>query len=204
MAAGGILFWLLRRARQPVLFIALALILIPLADLPILLVKEAFDWQIVRTQVSLGANRPLLQPRGARDLVDVPGVARGTGESRAVLASEWVATAVAIAFVATGVVLANRNVDTLIAEPQTRVATAPRPGSRNARSRPERGVCAVGPDELQPETERYDAFGVPSSFHAVFAVPLVLLLLREQGRLRSRTRPSRRSIGTSPRKAPRS
>ena len=37
VAAGGILFWLLRRARQPVLFIALALILVPLADLPILL-----------------------------------------------------------------------------------------------------------------------------------------------------------------------
>jgi hypothetical protein len=186
VAAGGILFWLLRRARQPVLFLALALILIPLADLPMLLVKEAFDWQIVRTQVSLSALIAVYFSLGALAIwLTFREWLEGRVSRGAVLASEWVATAVAIAFVATGVVLANRNVDTLIAEPQMRELRLLR-GQVAAMPDPVQNVAFVlsGPGELQPDTERYDAFGVPSSVHAVFAVPLVLLLLREQGRLR--------------------
>jgi hypothetical protein len=185
VAAGGILLWLLSRARRPLLFIALALILIPLADLPMLVVEETFDWQIVRTQVSLSAVIALYFGLGAlaiwvtfREWLD------GRMSRRALLAGERVAAALAIAFVATGAVVASRNVDTLIAEPQLRelrllrgqVATLPDPVQKVT-------VVLSGPDELQPDTQRYDAFGVPSTVHWHFAVPLVLLLLREQGRL---------------------
>ncbi len=186
VAAGGILLWLVRHATRPWLYVVLGLVLIPLADLPILVVAETFDWQIVRTQVSLSALIALYFGLGALAIwVTFREWLEGRVSRRALLASEWAATAVAIAFVATGVVLANRNVDTLIAEPQMRELRLLR-GQVAAMPDPVQNVAFVlsGPDELQPDTERYDAFGVPSSVHAVFAVPLVLLLLREQGRLR--------------------
>ncbi len=186
VAAGGILLWLVRRARRPVLFIALALILIPLADLPILVVEETFDWQIVRTQVSLSALIALYFGLGALALwLTFREWLEGRVSRRALLASERVAAAVAIAFVATGAVVASRNVDTLIGEPQLRELRLLR-GQVATLSDPVQNVTVVlsGPDELQPNTQRYDAFGVPATVHWQFAVPLVLLILREQGRLR--------------------
>ena len=75
----------------------------------------------MRTQVSLSALIALYFSLGALAIwLTFREWLEGRVSRGAVLASEWVATAVAIAFVATGVVLANRNVDTLIAEPQTR------------------------------------------------------------------------------------
>ena len=186
VAAGGILLWLLRRASRPALFIALALFLIPLADLPMLVVEEEFDYQIVRTQVSLSALIALYFGLGALALwVLFREWVGGRVSRRVLLAGQRAAAVLAIAFVATAAVVASRNVDTLIAEPQLRELRLLR-GQIAALPDPVQNVTVVLSStlEMHPDTQRYDAFGVPSTGHWQFAVPLVLVLLREQGRLR--------------------
>jgi hypothetical protein len=109
----------------------------------------------------------------------------GRVSGRALLVSERVATGVAIAFVATSAVVASRNVDTLIAEPQLRelrllrdqVAAMPEP-VRNVAF-----VLSSPENERVPGSPLSDEFGYPSTSPWYPAEPLVLLLLREQGRL---------------------
>ena len=111
----------------------------------------------------------------------------GRVSRRALLASERVAAALAIAFVATGAVVASRNVDTLIAEPQLRELRLLR-DQVAAMPEPVRNVAFVlsNPDaERVPGSPLSDEFGYPSTSPWYPAEPLVLLLLREQGRLAS-------------------
>ena len=83
------------------------------------MVEETYQFEVYRTLVSLSALIALYFGLGALALwVMFREWLGGRVSGRALLVSERVATAAAIAFVATGVVLANRNVDTLIAEPQ--------------------------------------------------------------------------------------
>ena len=188
VSAGGIVLWLLRRASRPLLYIALGLILLPLTVLPNLVVEETYQFEAYRTLISLSALIALYFGLGALALwVMFREWLEGRVSGRALLVSERVATGLAIAFVATGIVTANRNVDTLIAEPQLREL------------RLLRGQVAAMPDPVQnvafvlssPENERVpgtplsDEFGYPSTSPWYPAEPLVLLLLREQGRLAS-------------------
>jgi hypothetical protein len=186
VAAGGIMLWLLRRSKRPLLFIGLALILVPLADLPMLVVAEDVDLLMVRTQASLAALIALYFGLGALAIsVTFLEWVEGRVSRRALIACERAMTGLAIAFVATGVVVANRSVDKAIAEPQLRelrllrhqVAALPDPVERVS-------FVLSGPDEIQPDSERYDAFGWPATVQWLYAVPLTLLVLREQGRLR--------------------
>jgi hypothetical protein len=185
VSAGGIVLWLLRRASQPLLYIALGVILVPLTVLPNLVVEETYQFEVYRTLVSLSALIALYFGLGSLALwVMFREWLEGRVSGRALLVSERVATAVAIAFVATGVVLANRNVDTLIAEPQLRELRLLR-GQVAALPEPVRNVSFVlsGPNERVPGSPLSDEFGMPSSTPWYPAEPLVLLLLREQGRL---------------------
>ena len=103
---------------------------------------------------------------------------------RSLLVSERVATVLAVAFVATGAVVASRNVDTLIAEPQLRELRLLR-GQVAALPEAVQNVSFVlsGPEERVPGSPFSDEFGYPSTSPWYPAHPLVLLLLREQGRL---------------------
>jgi hypothetical protein len=154
VAAGGIVLWLVRRASRPWLYVVLGLVLIPLAYLPNLVVEESIPWPTYRTHVALSPLIALYFCLGAlaiwmtlREWLD------GRVSRRVLLASEGVATALAIAFVATSVVLANRNVDTLIVEPQMRelrllrsqVAAMPDPVQKVA-------FVLTGHAERQPDT----------------------------------------------------
>ena len=83
-----------------------------------------------------------------------------------------------------GRVVASRNVDTLIAEPQLRELRLLR-GQVAALPESVRNVSFVlsGPEERVPGSPFSDEFGYPSTGPWYPAHPLVLLLLREQGRL---------------------
>ena len=79
VAAGGLGLWLVRHAARPVVFMALAAVLVPLTVLPSLVVEETYDFVAYRAlMVALVADRPLLRPRRTRALADVPRVAGGT------------------------------------------------------------------------------------------------------------------------------
>ncbi len=153
---------------------------------------ETWEFQIARTQIALSSLIALYFGLGAlalwltfRDWLE----RRVSG--RALLVSERVATGLAIAFVATAAVVASRNVDTLIAEPQLRELRLLR-GQVAALRDPAQNVSFVlsGPNEMTPPAPFSDEFGYPSTSASYTAEPLVLLLLREQGRLHSLTRPS--------------
>ena len=186
VAAGGIVLWLLRRATRPWLYVVLGLVLIPLAYLPNLVVEESIPWPTYRTHVALSPLIALYFCLGALALwVTFREWLQGRVSRRVVHASESVATALAVAFVAMCVVIANRNVDTLIAEPQLRelrllrnqVAALPDPVQKVA-------FVLTGHAERQPGTPFGSEFGAPSTVDFPSTEPLVLLLLREQGRLR--------------------
>ncbi len=185
VAAGGILLWVLRRATRPWLYIALAAILVPLTVLPSLVAEETWEFQIARTQVALSSLIALYFGLGALALwLTFREWLEGRVSGRALLVSERVATGLAIAFVATAAVVASRNVDTLIAEPQLRELRLLR-GQVAALPGPVQNVSFVlsGPNEMTPPSPLSDEFGYPSTSASYTAEPLVLLLLREQGRL---------------------
>ncbi len=183
VASGGTLLWLLRRGARPLLYVAIALILIPLTYLPNLAVTE--NWAAYRTRVSLSSLIALYACLGAlalwltfRDWLE-PRVSR-----RALLASERLAFAVSVAFVATSVLAAAKNVTTLFVEPhateqrllQSQVAALPDGVPR---------VVFVQTDWYGGMTEQvvYDEFGFPSSGYVWNLEPAVDLILREEGRL---------------------
>jgi hypothetical protein len=187
VAAGGIVLWLLRNASRPLLYIALGVVLLPLTVLPNLVVEETYEFEVYRTLVALSALIALYFGLGALALwLTFREWLEGRVGRRIVLTGERVATAVAVVFVATCAVQASRNVDALIADPQLRELQLLR------------GQVASFPDPLQnvnfvlsgfaervPGTPISDEFGYPSTSPWYAAEPLVLLLLREQGRLAS-------------------
>ena len=185
VAAGGIALWLVRRTTRPLLYGGLAAILVPLTILPNLVVEETYDWLAYRPLIALSAIVALYFGLGALALwVTLREWLEGRVGNRAVTVSQGVATALAAAFVATSLVLANRNVDDLIAEPQrnelrvlrSQVAALPDPVRKVA-------FVLSGPGEVNPDFHDSDEFGMPSTAPWYTAEPLVLLLLREQGRL---------------------
>ena len=184
VAAGGIVLWLWHHATRPALYVALGLSLIPLSYLPNLLVKESWTFPIYRTQVALSALIALYFSLGAlalwRSVTDwlepraTPGVRR---------TSRYAAITVAITFVAGSAISAERNVDTRVAEPQMKELRLLR-----------RQVAAIPANARQVFFVRSgvhertvsplsDEFGMPSSYSWYPADPIVLLILREQGRL---------------------
>ena len=186
VAAGGIVLWLVRRSARPLFFVFVAIVLIPLAYLPNLVVEESLPWPAYRTQASLSALIALYFCLGALAIwVTLRELLEGRLSRSASLVAERLATVVAIAFVAMCVVVANRNVDSLFAEPQLtelrllreQVAAMPDPVRKVA-------FVLTGHAERQPGTPFGSEFGAPSTVDFPSTEPLVLLVLREQGRLR--------------------
>ena len=104
-------------------FAVVALVLIPLAYLPNLVVEESLPWPAYRTQSSLSALIALYFGLGAVAIwLTFREWLERRVSRRALLGGEGLAKAVAVAFVAMCVVLANRNVDTLFVEPQMTAA----------------------------------------------------------------------------------
>ncbi len=187
VSVGGIVLWLLRRASRPLLYIALGLVLLPLTVLPNLVVEETYEFEVYRTLISLSALIALYFGLGTVALwVMLREWLASRISGGALLVSERVAAGLAIAFVATCIVTANRNMDTLIVEPKLRELRLVR-GQVAVLPEPVQNVSFVlsGPDERVPGSPVSDEFGHPSTSPWYGAEPLVLLLLREQGRLAS-------------------
>ena len=183
IAAGGILLWLLRRSSQPLLYITVGMILIPLSYLPNLVVQDM--WPPFRTQVSISSLIALYTCLGAlgmwltlRDWL-LPRVS-----GNALKAAERAALAISVAFVSASAFLAAKNVTTLIVEPQmtelrmlrSQVAALPAGVPR---------VAFVETDWHGGMTNLvvYDEFGLASSVRPWALEPAVDLVLREEGRL---------------------
>ncbi len=147
VAAGGIVLWLLRRATRPWLTIGLAAILIPLTVLPSLVVEETYHYEAYRALVSLSALIALYFGLGALALwLMFREWLEGRVSRRALLASERVATVLAVAFVATAAVSGvEKRGHAHRRAAAERAAAAARPGRRATRARPERVLRAVRP-----------------------------------------------------------
>ena len=149
------------------------------------MVEETYEFEAYRALLALSGLIALYFGLGALALwLTFREWLEGRVSRQALLASERVAMVVAIAFVASAAVVASRNVDTLIAEPQLRELRLLR-GQVAALPEPVRNVSFVlsGPEERVPGSPSSDEFGFPSTSPWYPAHPLVLLLLREQGRL---------------------
>jgi hypothetical protein len=182
VATGGVLLWLLRFATRPLLYVVVAVILIPLSYLPNLVVPDR--WPPFRTQVSLSSLIVLYACLGAigiwltlRDWLQ-PRVSR-----QALKAAERAALAVSVVFVGSSAFFAVKNVTTLIAEPQmtelrllrSQVLALPAGTPR---------IAFVQTDWYGGATKLvvYDEFGLPSSHRPWALEPAVDLILREEGR----------------------
>lgn len=183
VATGGMLLWLLRRGARPLLYAVVAVILVPLAYLPNLVVTE--NWAAYRTQVSLSALIALYSCFGALAIwLTFRDWLRARFSRPAMRASERLALAMSVVFVAASVVVAARNVLTLFVEPhiteqrmlRSQVAALPDGVPR---------VAFVLTDWHGGLTDlvAYDEFGLPSSTRQWTLEPAVDLILRDEGRL---------------------
>lgn len=190
VAAGGILLALRHQGARALLYAGVAAVLVPLSYLPNLVVAENFA--TFRTQVSLSALIALYVGLGAlgiwlalRDWVQ-PRVS-----GRGLIVAERLALTALTAFVATSAFSAARNVTTLFVDPQmtelrlirSQVATFPAGVPRVA-------FVQTAYYEGMTKLVLNDEFGLPSSADWYTAEPLVLLTLREEGRLRPGAHPT--------------
>jgi hypothetical protein len=194
IAGGGTLLWLLRRGARPVLFAAVAVILIPLTYLSNLVVTES--WAAYRTQLALSSLIALYFCLGAiaiwltfREWLK-PLVSR-----QALLASERLALGLSVVFVGVAVVAAAKNVLNLFVEPhiteqrmlRSQVTSLPNGVQRLAfvLTDPftEHGLWPTSSSEGMSKQVEYDEFGLPSSDLPWTMEPAVYLMLHEAGRL---------------------
>jgi hypothetical protein len=183
VAAGGIVLWLIRHGTRPWLYIGIGITLIPLTYLPNLVVAENFA--SFRTRPGIEALLALYFCLGALGIwLAVRGWLEPRVSHGVLLASERLAVAAALLFVATSVVAATKNVATLFVLPhiteqrilRSQVAALPTGAQRIAFVvTPYRG----GTTNLV----LYDEFGDPSSNAQWTLEPSVDLYLREEGRL---------------------
>jgi hypothetical protein len=182
-ALGIVLLLRNRKVRSPLLYVGTAAILIPLSFLPNLAIAE--NSRTYRTQVSLSALIALYACLGALGIwFTVRDWLRRHVSGRALIGAESLAVTVAVAFVATSAFVAARNVITLVVDPQSmelrmirsQVAALPAGVSRVV-------FVQTGRDQGLSKLATVDEFGVPSSAQPWVPGPVVLLLLREQGRL---------------------
>jgi hypothetical protein len=182
VAAGGILLLLDREGVRPLLYVGIAVVLIPLSFLPSLVVEE--NSPTFRVQGALSSLVALYFCLGA---VGVWLAARDRLELRlnykTLIAADRVTFAAAAAFVAASAYAAATNITTLGVEPQStelriirsQVAAIPTGATR---------VAFVMSGWYQGmTTPLFEELGLPSSAVPWTAEPAVLLILREEGRL---------------------
>jgi hypothetical protein len=181
IATAGLLLWIVTRTPRPVLYGALALVLVPLTYLPNLVVQDLYP--PYRTQVSLAALIALYACLGAVSLWLVL-----RDSLRARLSAEILATVQRLAFVlAVGVVVAGafiaaKNVTTLTVEPQMTELRLFR--AQVARHADARLISIALTDRNQglEKLQAFDEFGLPSSSRPWVVRPWLDLILRERGR----------------------
>lgn len=185
VAAGGMLIWLVLRARQPLVYVAIGIALVPLCYLPNLVIKDT--WPPFRTQAALSALIALYVALGALGAWTVandwlrPRLNRG--EYRLTRVAAWLA---AVGVIAASCVLAASNVTNLAARPL------------NTELRMLRGQVRALPPEVPRVTfvftdwyggmtdfVAYDELGLPFAARPWAAGPTIQLILREEGRLTS-------------------
>lgn len=183
VTVGGIVLWLLRRASRPLLYVGVALILVPLSYLPNLVAQDM--WPPFRTQLAISSLIALYACLGALGLWAIfRDLLRPRVSGQTLKAAEHVILATAVAFVGASAYLAARNITMLIVEPQmtelrllrSQVAALPAGVPR---------VAFVLTDWYGGMTELvvYDEFGLASSVRPWATEPAVNLILREEGRL---------------------
>jgi hypothetical protein len=183
IAAGGTLLLLRHRGARSLLYVGIAAVLIPLSFLPNLVVAE--NSPTYRTEVSISSLIALYACLGAIGIwLNIRDWLRRRVSDHALIAAERLALAVSAALVATSAFVAAKNVTTLFVEPQntelrmirSQVAALPA-GVRHV------GFVQTGYDQGMAKLVLSDEFGVPSSAQPWSPEPLVLLILREKGRL---------------------
>ena len=179
--------WMLlrqRRSPKPLVYLLIAVCLIPLCYIPNLVVRE--DVAFYRTQSAMTSLIALLYVcLGAVGLwVTLRDWLRPRVSGRSLAGCGYGAVALACAGVAVSVVVAASNVMTYFVEPQStelrllrsQVAATPDGAARIA-------FVQTGEQQGMTKVVRYDEFGLPSSAQPWVPVPAVMLILREEGRL---------------------
>jgi hypothetical protein len=182
VAAGGILLLLRHVGVRPLIYVVIAASLIPLSFLPNLLVAE--NSPTYRTEAGISSLIALYFGLGAIGIwLTVRDWLGPRVSGRTLVVAERLALAVSVAFVATSAFVAAKNVTTLYVGPQStelrmvrsQVAALP-PGVERV------GFVLLGRDQGMTKFVT-DEFGLSSSQAPWTPEPLVLLILREEGRL---------------------
>lgn len=165
-------------------FVAIAVILVPLAYLPNLVVEES--WASYRTIVALSSLIAIytwLSVWGIGTAILRPGMSPTANTAARAVG----ATAIALLVSGAGL-LASRNVTTLFVKPQSLELNVLRTTLRAGPAREVRKVVFVRPGGWQGAAPlvRYDEFGLPSSVAPWVPYPAVFLVLREQRHLADR------------------
>jgi hypothetical protein len=183
VATVGIVLLLWYRRVRPLPYVGIAVVLIPLTYLPNLVVHE--NSATFRTRLSISSLIALYACLGAFGIwLTLRDWLKPRVSGHTLRAAERVALAMSVAFVATSAFFASKNVTTLFVEPQitelrmvrSQVAAFPAGVPRVA-------FVTTGYREGMTNLALYDEFGVPSSWQFFTEEPLVLLVLREEGRL---------------------
>lgn len=172
-----------RRAHQPLLFVGIAVALVPLTYLPNLIVQDNLAYY--RTQLAITSLVVLYACAGAIGIwLTLQDWLQPRISGRALRTVTRLALVASVVAVAASTAIAARNVLTLFVVPQTaelrllrnQVAALPT-GVRR--------VAVLGtPYNLGvAHLVRYDEFGFPSTAHPFVSQPIVLLMLHEEGRL---------------------
>ena len=183
IAIGGMLLLARGRCERPLTCLGVALLLVPLSYLPNLVVSD--NGATYRTQAGLSALVVLYTSLG---VLGIWMAARARIRSRAAArlwpAIDRLALAGAVALVAATSFVTAKNVLTLFVEPQStelrlirsQVAALPNGEGRI-------GFIATSYTQGMSKVVVGDEFGLPTSSHTYPLRPLVLLILREEGRL---------------------
>jgi hypothetical protein len=183
VAAVGMLLLIGRRCTSPVLYVGVAIVLIPLTFLPNLVVAE--NSPTFRVQVALTSLIALYASLGAIGIwLTVRDLLKPRVSGQALIGAERVAVGFAAAVVGLSAFFAAKNVTTLFAEPQmtelrvlrSQVAALPPNLSRVA-------FVQTGYTQGLTKLALVGEFGVPSTTQLFNLEPSLLLILREEGRL---------------------
>jgi hypothetical protein len=189
VATVGLLLLIWRRAARPLLYVAIAVVLVPLSYLPSLATGENVAWY--RTQPAITSLIALYACLGAVGIwLTARDWLRRRVTDRTLVAGERIALATAAVFVLASVVVATKNVIVLFVRPQRtelrlirgQVAALPTGVPRVA-------FVLTDPHEGMTSLLRHDEFGFPSTAAPWTLEPAVLLVLREEGRLTNGWRP---------------
>jgi hypothetical protein len=183
IAAGGMLFLFRRETDRPLLYALFAVCLIPLSFTPSLVVAE--NSPTYRTEIGISSLIALYLGLGAIGLwLTARDWLRPRVGSRTLVLAKRFAITISMAFVATSAFFAAKNVLTLYVEPQStelrlvrsQVAAVPSGASHVA-------FVELSRDQGMTGFVTTDEYGLPSSQAPWTPEPLVLLILREEGRL---------------------